>query len=106
MSEPLWYYSQEGRECGPVSMARLVELTAAGTVKPADLVWREGMQEWTPAGRVSGLFATPPQQGTSLSPPAGSQPWRFSLSRFGGDLAGPGVRLAQALMIFGMVVVV
>ena len=32
-------------------------MAAAGTVLPNDLIWSEGMPQWTAGGAVSGLFA-------------------------------------------------
>ncbi|MCE9554319.1 MAG: DUF4339 domain-containing protein [Planctomycetes bacterium] len=107
MPEPLWYYSHDGRERGPVPMAKLLELTAAGTVKPNDLVWQEGMADWTPASRVAGLFPTaPPASSSSTAPPKSAHGagdvFRGALA----GLVGPNSRRAQWLLISGIVLVV
>ena len=39
---------------------RLKELVRVGEVVPIDLVWKEGMADWVPAGRLRRLFPDPP----------------------------------------------
>jgi hypothetical protein len=43
----LWHYIQNGKSQGPVPEEQLRGLMASGVVRPADLVWREGMADWT-----------------------------------------------------------
>src|SRR5436190_2163887 len=38
-----WYYLQNDQRQGPVTADRIRELQASGTLKPADLVWKNGM---------------------------------------------------------------
>src|SRR6516162_3514020 len=57
-----WYYARNGNRQGPVPEDRLRELAAGGGLRPDDLVWQEGMPDWTSAGKVPGLM------------PAGSPP--------------------------------
>ena len=54
-----WYYKRDGVERGPVPAAELKRLAAAGKLGPADVVRREDMEKWLPAGQVKGLFAAP-----------------------------------------------
>src|SRR2546423_8781814 len=54
-----WYYSHDGARHGPISTDQLKDLAAAGRLRPNDLVWKEGMENWTPAAKVKGLLATP-----------------------------------------------
>lgn len=51
-----WYYLRNDRQVGPVSGQRLRQLAESGELLPADQVWKEGMEEWLPASRISGLF--------------------------------------------------
>ena len=51
-----WYYARGNKQMGPVPSADLKRLAAAGELRPEDLVWREGMTEWTLARNVRGLF--------------------------------------------------
>src|SRR3954462_1167275 len=51
-----WYYSVDGDRQGPVSGAELKKLAEAGTLKAADLVWKDGMPDWVAAKSIKGLF--------------------------------------------------
>ena len=51
-----WYYSHDGERHGPVSTDQLKELAAAGKLGVEDLVWKDGMQDWVPAGKVKNLL--------------------------------------------------
>lgn len=56
-----WFYIRDGQEkSGPVSASHLKGLAASGELRPTDLVWTTGMTEWKPAGKIKGLFDTPP----------------------------------------------
>lgn len=55
-----WYYGQTGQQYGPVVFEQLKQLAAAGTLRPADYVWSEGMPNWKAAGEIAGLFSGPP----------------------------------------------
>jgi|GEM_PF-767206 len=50
-----WYYSKKGAQQGPVSLDELRQLLAQGDIVAADLVWHEGMGDWTAAGEVAEL---------------------------------------------------
>jgi hypothetical protein len=55
-SEAIWYYAQDDREHGPVSAAYIAGMARTGKLRPEDLVWREGMEDWRPARSIKGLF--------------------------------------------------
>jgi hypothetical protein len=61
MAEAIWYYAQDDREHGPVTAAYIAGMARSGKLRPEDLVWREGMEDWRPARVVKGLFA--PKEG-------------------------------------------
>ena len=65
MAEAVWYFADGDVERGPVSEAQLRVLIGTGNLRPEDLVWKEGMGDWTPAGTVAGLF----DPATSATPP-------------------------------------
>ena len=72
-----WYYSKNGIQLGPVEESELRAKLVRGEVSAADLVWREGMPDWSAAARVAELNATvPPLGGVTQSPysPPQSQP--------------------------------
>jgi hypothetical protein len=56
MASTEWYYAHDGQQAGPVSAVELKQLADAGRLRPDDLVWQEGMKDWTPARKVKGLF--------------------------------------------------
>jgi TM2 domain-containing membrane protein YozV len=64
-----WYYSVDGDRQGPVAAAELKKLADAGTLKPTDLVWKDGMADWAPAKSIKGLFAA-----AAGAAPAGAGP--------------------------------
>lgn len=55
-----WHYIIDGEQVGPVSTEDLRTLIADGILFPTDLVWSEGMPDWTEASRVPGLYSKPP----------------------------------------------
>ena len=54
-----WYYSQGGKQFGPITFGRLFEVAASGQLKPQDMVTREGAK-WCFAGQF--LLAFSPEQ--------------------------------------------
>ena len=63
-----WYYAKNGKQEGPVSAESLQGMIVSGAVAPTDLIWREGMAEWIPAGQVAEFSG-----GGMVAPPGGSQ---------------------------------
>jgi GYF domain 2 len=55
----MWYYTTEGKQMDPVSMKELKRLVGDGTLKPTDMVWKEGMARWIRASSVKELFPDP-----------------------------------------------
>jgi hypothetical protein len=53
----LWFYAQNGQQKDPVPSSQLRQLASAGSLRPTDLVWKEGMANWVPANQIPGLFA-------------------------------------------------
>ena len=58
MTDPVWYYARGDVEKGPLSIAQMRALAAAGKIRPEDLVWKEGMETWVPASETADLFPT------------------------------------------------
>jgi TM2 domain-containing membrane protein YozV len=44
-----WYYTSGGQRQGPVPESQLRQMVAAGQVGPNELVWTQGMAQWSPA---------------------------------------------------------
>jgi hypothetical protein len=59
MDEPLWYYARDGAQQGPVTEEELQRLAREGTLRPQDLVWRDGMPQWQPARQATPFFPIP-----------------------------------------------
>lgn len=55
-----WYYSEDGKQAGPLSQADFEALVQSGRIQPDTLVWREGMPNWLPYQQVAGLGAPVP----------------------------------------------
>jgi Domain of unknown function (DUF4328)/GYF domain 2 len=52
-----WFYGRNGVQYGPFAQDEMVRMLSAGTVKPGDLVWRDGFQGWIEASTVPELSA-------------------------------------------------
>jgi hypothetical protein len=55
-TEAEWYVEVDGERRGPLPLARLRSLIAAGKVADDDLVWRQGLRGWQPAEEFPELF--------------------------------------------------
>lgn len=56
-----WHYTSNNQKFGPVSSAELKKLAATGKLKPSDLIWKDGWDDWKPADKIKGLLnLTPP----------------------------------------------
>lgn len=55
----LWYYTNEGVQMDAVPLKELKRLVDAGTLKPTDMVWQDGMPRWIRASSVTDLFPDP-----------------------------------------------
>ena len=68
-----WYYAQNNNKYGPINSAQLKSLVENGQLQKTDLVWKEGMDDWKPAGKIAGLFgqeSAAPVAAAPSSPPA------------------------------------
>lgn len=61
-----WFYARDGQKHGPLSPPDLKRLSTSGQLLPTDLIWKQGMAQWVPAGSVKQLFA-----GASPETPSG-----------------------------------
>jgi uncharacterized RDD family membrane protein YckC len=50
-----WFYAQQGRQLGPVTLESLGGMLRDGRIAPSDLVWRQGMGNWVEARGVPEL---------------------------------------------------
>ena len=78
---PRWYYMFQGQQQGPLDLSGLLQLISTGRVQFNDMVWRDGLAQWAPAGNMPELsqsfarmnYATPGayQPGPELGQNAG-----------------------------------
>ena len=82
----MWYFSENGQQQGPVSLAELQAMIRSGRLTIDSLVWRQGMSDWMPVQGVPELrleadlakrgkagMPTAPRP-IGVSPPAGTPP--------------------------------
>ena len=50
-----WYYSEDGKQVGPIDETELNRLVTLGAVRSDTLVWHEGLPSWQPLGVVRGM---------------------------------------------------
>src|SRR6516165_9934566 len=55
----MWFYTCEGKQMDPVTIRELKRLAGDGTLKPTDMVWKEGMPRWIRASSLRELFPDP-----------------------------------------------
>jgi hypothetical protein len=98
MPEPIWYYARGDVEKGPLTSAQIKALATAGKIRPDDYVWKEGMENWLPAGEVKELFpadaAKPKEKDPDSSKPGekGAEPGKAEKFRRKPEPAGPASR--------------
>ena len=66
-----WYYAVNGNRVGPLTPQQLKAAADAHQFGANDLVWREGMADWVPAGRIKNLL--PPEPPSVNYPPYSHQ---------------------------------
>ena len=66
-----WFYLVDEKKRGPVGSADLKRLADSGVLKPADLIWKEGLAAWVAASSIKGLF---PQAASPPPPPPPEPP--------------------------------
>lgn len=64
-----WYWAKGQQQNGPAALEKLKELAASGELRRSDLVWTEGMSQWTPAEQVPDLFPPRPAPAPETVPP-------------------------------------
>lgn len=80
-----WYYTKVGLQQGPVPENELLQKIRRGEIGGSNLVWHEGMAEWTPLSRMPELMGAPPAvtetsvPSVSLEKPQPSLPPRESV---------------------------
>ena len=72
-----WYYAADNTQKGPVNESVLKADLAAHKLPADTLVWKDGMDNWTPANQVPAFTFRPPPAPAAVQPApvtAGSPP--------------------------------
>jgi hypothetical protein len=108
-----WFYAKNGSQQGPVATEALKAMLASGEISPSDLIWRDGMSDWTPAGRVAeiaSVAASPSMEAapyTSPAPASYSAPTSYAApSSYSPGQLPPPAGLAIASMCCGIASIV
>jgi hypothetical protein len=84
-----WYFAQNNQQLGPVPLATLQAMARSGQLNGEDLVWREGMANWTAANQVPGIFGGgAPAQAGGWQGPAMGGPTYAAPAGYGGAQLG------------------
>ncbi len=80
-----WHYMRGGNQGGPVSAAEIRNMAASGRLAPTDLLWNDGMTDWTPLERIPGFMggATAASAATPYASPATTPPGAKGQRRYG-----------------------
>jgi hypothetical protein len=105
----IWFYTFEGERLGPVSFDALRKMVEDSKLDPRlDMVWKESMDAWKPAGQIDGLFersSVPVAPKESLAPRADiiRPPQPAPRAALGKNQSWPGARrrsLILATLVF------
>lgn len=66
-----WYYAENNERRGPVDEVAFDGLVRASVIKPATLVWREGMPNWVPFAQAG--YVPPAPAGGAPNPSTGEE---------------------------------
>ncbi|HEY0257815.1 MAG TPA: GYF domain-containing protein [Candidatus Methylacidiphilales bacterium] len=70
-----WYYAADNTQKGPINESELKAHFATNQLPVDTLVWKEGMENWTPANQVPAFsFRQPPAPAKVQPPPVGAAP--------------------------------
>jgi uncharacterized RDD family membrane protein YckC len=74
VAHPQWYYLDGDQTIGPVPESTIRERMLIGHLRPQDLVWREGMQDWQPIKELPELQTPVPGSPPPMPTPAPAAP--------------------------------
>src|SRR5471030_1450735 len=69
-----WYYAVDNEQKGPINESELKENIAANKLPADTLVWKDGMDNWTPANQVAAFTFRQPPTPAKVQPPIGTAP--------------------------------
>jgi uncharacterized RDD family membrane protein YckC len=79
MSDAIWYYSDAGKQAGPVDQATLEGMIRSGQLAAGTPVWRAGMagwQAWESLPELAAARPQPPATWQPAAPPAAQPGWQ------------------------------
>jgi uncharacterized membrane protein len=65
-----WYYAADNAQKGPINESELKAHFATNQLPTDTLVWKEGMENWTPANQVPAFSFRPPPTPAKVQPSA------------------------------------
>src|SRR5580658_2206773 len=65
-----WYYAADNEQKGPVNESELKANLASNKLPADTLVWKDGMDEWTPANQVPAFVFRQPPTPAAVQPTA------------------------------------
>lgn len=102
-----WYYSKNGTQLGPIGTEDIQAKLASGEISQTDLVWKDGMPDWLPAGQVAELRPAVPSAPVEVSSPTPSPYQTPSTVQTGPPVPAtavmPGAPLSQGFAVASMV---
>ena len=69
-----WYYAANNEQKGPINESELKANFAANKLPADTLVWKDGMDNWTPANQVAAFTFRQPPAPAQVQPPVGAAP--------------------------------
>jgi hypothetical protein len=82
-----WYYAKNRQQLGPVDDGAIRQLAQSGQLASSDLVWRDGMAQWTAAAQVPELAAmfapAAPQPQAPVTPAQYPNPYQPQSPQYG-----------------------
>lgn len=69
-----WYYAANNEQKGPINESELKANFAANKLPVDTLVWKDGMDNWTPANQVAAFTFRQPPTPAAVQPTAGTAP--------------------------------
>lgn len=121
MSDQDWYFAQGDQEKGPITFNELTELLANGKLQSHDLVWHDGMDDWSavqsvPELKVGNIVPNPPApppmpspnvESTQTAPQVQAEPrTQRRQAPVSNDLLNSAKLLAHPLLVIGLLTVV
>src|SRR5271170_920035 len=65
-----WYYAADNEQKGPINESELKANLASNKIPADSLVWKDGMDNWTPANQVPAFMFRQPPAPAKIQPPA------------------------------------